>query len=85
MNSPYNFPPNKRAELQSTFGQLLKIAEEKEEVFSAFSFEPTANLLEECWDLIYAVEGLLRKYDDEEVMRAYERVIQKAFERGDLH
>ena len=43
-----------------------------------------AAMLEEAMDTIYAVEGILRKYPKNQVAEAYEKVVQKARDRGDI-
>jgi len=43
-----------------------------------------AAMLEEAMDAIYAIEGILRKYPKNKVAEAYEKVVQKARDRGDI-
>ena len=88
----YRFPPNGRVQSETkgmthreALGyQAAKVLEEAHEVANAVNCgEPREALLIECWDVIQAVEGILRFYSDAEVADAWSKTVQKCVDRGD--
>lgn len=82
----YQFKANKRA-AEATLGQQVeKLVEEAEEVVEEYRREPfgTDDLLVETWDVIFAAEGILRKFDKDQVQQARDRVVAKAKRRDDF-
>lgn len=82
----YQFKANKRA-TEATLGQQVeKLVEEVEEVVEEFQREPfgTDDLLVETWDVIFTAEGILRKFNKDQVQQARDRVVEKAKRRGDF-
>lgn len=80
----YRFPANKRAEEATLPEQIKKLMEEVAEVSDAY-LHKDGTILEETWDVIYAAEGILRKFPTDEVERAKEYVRTKAVSRGDVN
>lgn len=78
------FPENKKAKSLSIEQQARKITEEANEVFlAAIDGESDERILEECFDVIQAVEGILRRYDRETINRVHDAVRDKCRARGD--
>lgn len=84
MKFGYRFPANKRAKENTLNDQVAKVREEGVEVYRACMDWDEDAMLEEVMDVIYAAEGILRKYDKKKVEEAYEKVVQKARDRGDI-
>lgn len=80
----YRFEPNARAGAADMETQAAKVVEEAGEVAAAIADgEPAARILEECWDVIQAVEGLMRRFALLQVWGAWRFVTAKSRERGD--
>lgn len=84
MKFGYRFPANKRAKESTLNDQVAKVREEAVEVYRAYMDMDDEQMIHEVMDTIYAAEGILRKYRKEQVEYAYECVIAKARERGDI-
>lgn len=80
----YKFPANRRAKESTLDQQVAKVREEAVEMYREYMDMNETAMLEEAMDTIYAVEGILRKYPKEQVAEAYEKVVRKARERGDI-
>lgn len=80
----YKFPANRRAKASTLDEQVAKAREECVEMYREYMDMNEAAMLEEAMDTIYAVEGILRKYPKNQVAEAYEKVVQKARDRGDI-
>ena len=82
----YQFKPNKRAAENSLADQVAKVAEESKEVSEEFERDPFGGdaLLVKTWDVIFAAEGILRKFDKDQVQQARTAVVEKAKRRGDI-
>lgn len=82
----YQFKSNKRAAEATLGDQIAKLEEEVEEVAEEFEREPFGSdaLLVETWDVIFAAEGILRKFDKDQVQQARTAVVEKAKARGDI-
>lgn len=63
-----------------------KLEEEVKEVSEEFERDPFGGdaLLVETWDVIYTAEGILRKFDKDQVQQARTVVVEKAKRRGDI-
>lgn len=82
----YQFKSNKRA-AEATLGeQVAKLEEEVKEVSEEFARDPFGSdaLLVETWDVIFTAEGILRKFDKDQVQQARTTVVEKAKRRGDI-
>lgn len=82
----YQFKSNKRA-AEATLGeQVAKLEEEVKEVSEEFDRDPFGGdaLLVETWDVIFTAEGILRKFDKDQVQQARTTVVEKAKRRGDI-
>ena len=80
----YRFPANKKAREATLEQQARKVCEEADEVLMAVErAEGIDHLLEECFDVIHAVEGILRRYSMRRVFVAHARVLVKCMIRGD--
>lgn len=82
----YQFKPNRRA-AEATLGeQVAKLEEEVKEVSEEFERDPFGGdaLLVETWDVIFTAEGILRKFDKDQVQQARTAVVEKAKRRGDF-
>lgn len=82
----YQFKSNKRA-AEATLGeQVAKLEEEVKEVSEEFERDPFGGdaLLVETWDVIFTAEGILRKFDKDQVQQARTTVVEKAKRRGDI-
>ena len=82
----YQFKSNKRA-AEATLGeQVAKLEEEVKEVSEEFDRDPFGGdaLLVETWDVIFTAEGILRKFDKDQVQQARTIVVEKAKRRGDI-
>lgn len=82
----YRFPSNAQAERNTVGDQILKLDEELNEVAKAWACECGSSndrLIEELWDLIQVAEGVLRKFDESDVVRCYGLVLEKCAKRGD--
>lgn len=82
----YQFKSNKRA-AEATLGeQVAKLEEEVKEVSEEFERNPFGGdaLLVETWDVIFTAEGILRKFDKDQVQQARTTVVEKAKRRGDI-
>lgn len=82
----YQFKSNKRA-AEATLGeQVAKLEEEVKEVSEEFERDPFGGdaLLVETWDVIFTAEGILRKFDKDQVQQARTTVFEKAKRRGDI-
>ena len=80
----YRFPENKRAADARLDEQVQKLFEEFLEVVDAHANgEPDSRVIEELWDVIQAVEGCFRKFDENDVLNGLRFVLRKSEERGD--
>lgn len=82
----FRFPNNAQAERNTVGDQIVKLDEELNEVAYAWACECDSSsdrVLEELWDLIQAAEGVLNKFDEADVIRAYCAVLEKCEKRGD--
>ena len=82
----YQFKSNRRA-AEATLGeQVAKLEEEVKEVSEEFARDPFGGdaLLVETWDVIFTAEGILRKFDKDQVQQARTTVVEKAKRRGDI-
>lgn len=82
----YQFKSNRRA-AEATLGeQVAKLEEEVKEVSEEFERDPFGGdaLLVETWDVIFTAEGILRKFDKDQVQQARTTVVEKAKRRGDI-
>ena len=82
----YRFPNNAQAERNTVGNQILKLDEELNEVAKAWACECGSSndrLIEEVLDLIQTAEGVLRKFDESDVLRCYWTVLKKCGKRGD--
>lgn len=82
----YQFKPNRRA-AETTLGeQVAKLEEEVKEVSEEFERDQFGGdaLLVETWDVIFTAEGILRKFDKDQVQQARTAVVEKAKRRGDF-
>ena len=84
MAALFRFPANKRAKDATLNEQVAKVREEAVEVYRACMDWDDEAILIEAWDVIYAAEGVLRKYPKDMAERAFEAVKAKAKERGDI-
>lgn len=82
----YQFESNKRAAEATLSDQIAKLEEEVKEVSEEFENDPFGSdaLLVETWDVIYTAEGILRKFDKDQVQQARTVVVEKAKRRGDI-
>lgn len=82
----YQFKSNKRAAEATLSDQIAKLEEEVKEVSEEFERDPFGGdaLLVETWDVIYTAEGILRKFDKDQVQQARTVVVEKAKRRGDI-
>lgn len=82
----YQFKSNKRAAEATLSDQIAKLEEEVKEVSEEFENDPFGSdaLLVETWDVIYTAEGILRKFDKDQVQQARTVVVEKAKRRGDI-
>lgn len=82
----YQFKSNKRAAEATISDQIAKLEEEVKEVYEEFENDPFGSdaLLVETWDVIYTAEGILRKFDKDQVQKARTVVVEKAKRRGDI-
>lgn len=82
----YQFKSNKRAAEAALSDQIAKLEEEVKEVSEEFENDPFGSdaLLVETWDVIYTAEGILRKFDKDQVQQARTVVVEKAKRRGDI-
>lgn len=82
----YRFKSNKRAAEATLSDQIAKLEEEVKEVSEEFENDPFGSdaLLVETWDVIYTAEGILRKFDKDQVQQARTVVVEKAKRRGDI-
>lgn len=84
MFSVYRFPSNANAAAGDMDTQLGKAFEELHEIARAyFMGEGPARVIEEAWDLMQVAEGILRKYDPEQVESGRLFVLDKCTARGD--
>lgn len=92
----YRFPPNLQAQRNDTRRQALRAFDELLEAMAAINDEEDgyivgccderalrAHVCRECWDVIQAVEGVLRQYADPTVKTAYMNVLERCRARGD--
>ena len=80
----YSFAPNTKAAHVTLEQQALKVVEEALEVLDAVDGgEEPKRIREECFDVIQAVEGVLRRYEDEECYLSRAQVKLKCMRRGD--
>lgn len=84
MPSMFRFPKCVEAYENTQNEQIAKVLEETYELaeVNLCNFLNTDRLLEEAWDVIHAVEGIMRKYPIATVATARDRVEQKNRERG---
>lgn len=83
-NDTWRFDENKRASEATIEKQLEYARGEVEELASAiYSGEDEIHILEECWDVIQSIEGVMRKYPQRLVDAVYLSVIEKCKARGD--
>lgn len=78
-----NFPENTRAVPQSLLEQAMAVEDEARELLAAIiAGEPRERILEECWDVVQAAEGVLRKFPVQEAAAARDFVEDKCRRRG---
>lgn len=81
--SPYRFPPNKQAAGLDAASQLDKVLEEADELADALHDGDADHACREAWDVVQAVEGILRRCSDAIVERARADVMLRCSKRGD--
>lgn len=81
--SPYRFPPSKQAAGLDAASQLDKVLEEADELADALHEGDAEHACREAWDVIQAVEGILRRFPDHVVERARADVMLRCSRRGD--
>lgn len=81
--SPYRFPPNKQAAGLDAASQLDKVLEEADELADALHDGDADHACREAWDVVQAVEGILRRCPDHVVERARADVMLRCSRRGD--
>lgn len=81
--SPYRFPPNKQASGLDAASQLDKVLEEADELADALHDGDADHACREAWDVVQAVEGILRKMPEETVRLAHAAVMLRCSRRGD--
>lgn len=80
----FGFPENTRAVPLSMLEQAMAVEEEARELLLAIvNGEPRERVLEECWDVVQAAEGVLRKFPAQEAAAARDFVEDKCRRRGD--
>lgn len=79
----YRFPRNVQAMECTLYEQMDKVCEEVAELDEATRSGDTAHVCREAWDVIQAVEGILRKMPEETVRRARADVMLRCSRRGD--
>lgn len=78
-----NFPANTRAVPQSLLEQAIAVESEARELLAAIvAGEARERVLEECWDVVQAAEGVLRKFPAQEAAAARDAVEAKCRARG---
>lgn len=87
-NQLYLFPPNKKAYNATRIEQAEKASEEVQEIIDALQEYGNQNLvdahvIEECFDAIQAIEGVLRKYPEWLVKVVKTKTMLKCYSRGD--
>ena len=81
--SPYRFPANKQAAEKDSISQLDKVLEEADELADALHEGDAEHACREAWDVIQAVEGILRRCPGHVVERARADVMLRCSRRGD--
>lgn len=84
MKFTYSFPASKRAKERTLNEQVPILREEAVEVYRACMDWDERKMLAAVMGVIFAAEGILRKYPKNQVAEAYEKVVQKARDRGDI-
>lgn len=84
----YIFPQNNKAYCNTRKEQAAKVLEEANEIIKALEEignqnSIDAHVVEECFDVIQAVEGVLRKYPKHFVELIKTKTIIKCYRRGD--
>lgn len=79
----YRFPPNSQAAECTLYEQMDKVCEEVAELDEATRSGDAAHVCREAWDVIQAVEGILRRFPEAVVERARADVVLRCSRRGD--
>lgn len=79
----YRFPRNVQAMECTLYEQMDKVCEEVAELDEATRSGDTAHVCREAWDVVQAVEGILRKMPEETVRLAHAAVMLRCSRRGD--
>lgn len=79
----WRFPLNRQAAECTLYEQMDKVCEEVAELDEATRSGDTAYVCREAWDVVQAVEGILRRCPDHVVERARADVMLRCSRRGD--